>query len=513
MNNKYTDKKIVCPYCFKEFMHNEVHFRLETVRNDGYNESDIEYEIDPQKKEEIRTSIYFQPKNDEKYMKFWERFGQTTELTTNNEATRFGCEVYQLPIVDPMSADAKRCLQMQNHGNGESNFFVYDGDGVVQAVVDIYGERSHRRVCPHCHNPLPNTYGKYNVKFISVIGVSGAGKTVYISQLLRNMSVYCHKFVRMTAHTMDDKVDNFIAQNAVKRGNPLPVATMSGLLSQPMTYNIVKNDREIETFVIYDIAGENCVNDNQMQNYGDFVIHSDGIVLLISPNQIGFTEDNDQDRQENGSKDKEDAAPPATVLNTIYNTIVSTTTGKCKKPIAVCISKSDIFADSLGGYEDNANDIVKIAKRDVEPVRDSTGNVQSVFNATEYNVLQKRLTSLLDDDPISGMLKSEYELYNYFIFSAVGCGVKSEVLSDGRKISCPIDDPHPIRSAEPLLWLFKRFGYIKSDVPIRLPALRGDPNQKVPLYPTWFQRVVLKYPEWRCLTPEEKEALWYEERC
>ena len=85
---------IVCPYCFKEFMHDQVHFRLETVKNDGYNESDIEYETDPQRKEEIRTSMYFQPKNDEKYMNFWKRFGQTTELTTNNEATRFGCQVY-----------------------------------------------------------------------------------------------------------------------------------------------------------------------------------------------------------------------------------------------------------------------------------------------------------------------------------------------------------------------------------------------------------------------------------
>ena len=84
---------------------------------------------------------------------------------------------------------------------------------------------------------------------------------------------------------------------------------------------------------------------------------------------------------------------------------------------------------------------------------------------------------------------------------------------DGETVSYPVDDPTPIRIAEPLLWLFKRFGYIKSDIPIRLPVLRGDPNRKIPLNPTWFERVILKKPEFRYLTPEEKEALWYEETC
>ncbi len=39
--------------------------------------------------------------------------------------------------------------------------------------------------CPKCEGKLPSAYGKYPVKFLSVIGASGSGKTVYLSNLLK----------------------------------------------------------------------------------------------------------------------------------------------------------------------------------------------------------------------------------------------------------------------------------------------------------------------------------------
>lgn len=506
-----TDRKIICPYCFKEFEHNQVHFRLETVKNDGYDLSDIEHESDLKKKEEMQISMYFQPKDDKEYSHFWSSYGATTELTTNNERTRFGCEVYQLPIIDPSSADAERCLRIQEHGNGQNDYFLYDGYGMVQGVEDIYGAISHRRVCPNCHNPLPNGYGKNTTKFISVIGVTGSGKTVYISQLLKNMAYYSHYLVNMSTHTKDDRVENFVNNNLVKRNFPLPDSTMAGRLAQPMTYDIVKSNGEHETIVIYDIAGENCKNAIEMERYGDFVMHSNGIILLISPKQMGFIEDyGDRKIDDNNT---EDAAPPKAVLDTIYNTIVEKNQGLCEIPLAVCISKSDFFAESLGEGEENGTEIVSIATNDVVPFEDPvTGIKKHGFNATQYNVIQKKIAKMMERNPISGDLQREYKYYNYFIFSAVGCAVKKEE-RNGKTISYPVDDPNPIRIAEPLLWLFKRFGYIKSDIPIRLPNLRGDPHKKIPVHRTWWEIHVKKMNDWRYPTPEEQEALWYEETC
>lgn len=509
-------RKIICPYCFGEFEHDEVHFRLETVKNDGYDISDIEYESDPQKKEEMQLSMYFQPKEDEKYENFWKKYGETTELTTQNEQKRFGCQVYQLPIVNPKSPEAAKCLKLQNHPDGKSDYFIYDDFGRVQGVEDIYGIKSHRRVCPYCHNPLPRGYGKNEVKFISVIGITGSGKTVYISQLLKNMPKYTFNMMHMSSQTPDNRVDNFLDNNPVRKDTPLPDSTMAGRLAQPMTYDIVKSGNEGETIVIYDIAGENCKNAEEMERYGDFVMHSHGIILLISPKQIGIIEKyGGQNGDEDKTKDK-DTPPPKTVLNTIYNTIVAGNSGLCEIPLAVCISKSDFFARSLGEGEENGNDIVRIATSDVTPIQDPvTRETKPGFNATQYNVIQKKIAKMLARDPISGTLQTQYKHYNYFIFSATGCDVRTEE-RDGKTVSYPVEDPNPIRIAEPLLWLFKRFGYIKSDTHIRLPALRGDPNQKVIVKLTRRQKVENffnpgKNPEVIGLDPDQQKALWYEE--
>ncbi len=507
----FKGKKIMCPYCFEEFDHDQVHFRLETVSNEGYDLSDIEHERDLQKKAEMRLSLLFQPKDDPQYVKFWSDYGGTTELTTNNERTRYACEVYQLPIIDPNSSDAQQCLQLQTHKDGTSNYFTYDGYGMVQGVEDVHGRRTHRRVCPHCHNPLPNGYGKNKTKFISVIGVTGSGKTVYISQLMLKIAEYSSNLLKMSTHKKDDRVDNFINNNQVLKDVPLPDSTMAGRLAQPMTYDIVNPSGEHNTIVIYDIAGENCKDATEMERYGDFVLHSDGIILLISPKQLGFVENYGDQNESLGAN--QDAAPPRTVLETIYNTIVEKQQGLCEIPIAVCISKSDFFAPSLGEGEENGADIVKYATNDVEPARRAgTDEKIPAFNATQYNVIEKKIVKMLDGNPIAIDLENEYKYYNYFIFSAIGCDVKKEVRDD-KVVSFPIDDPNPTRIVEPLLWIFKRFGYIKSDVPIRLPHRRGDPNKKIPLNPTWFQRVILKKPEFRSLTEKEKEALWYEETC
>lgn len=150
------------------------------------------------------------------------------------------------------------------------------------------------------------------------------------------------------------------------------------------------------------------------------------------------------------------------------------------------------------------------------PIEDPVaGETKPGFNATQYNVIQKKISRMMDRNPISVALQTQYKYYNYFIFSAVGCAVRKEE-RDGKTVSYPVEDPHPIRIVEPLLWLFKRFGYIKSDTHIRLPALRGDPNQKVIVKLTRRQKVENffnpgKNPEVIGLDPDQQKALWYEE--
>ena len=69
---------------------------------------------------------------------------------------------------------------------------VRDQDGFAIRVYDRYSDRATpvTRLCPHCHNPLPlPNYGKYPTIFISVVGITTCGKTVYLNQLLTRLAM------------------------------------------------------------------------------------------------------------------------------------------------------------------------------------------------------------------------------------------------------------------------------------------------------------------------------------
>lgn len=495
--------KIICPYCFHEFQHDEVHFRLETIKDFSYSESEIERMPPSQRKLDLMTEFkkvkFFLVGEDSKYQKFWSKFGSTTETSTNSEKQRFNCEVYQLPVIDPNSEEAESCLKVQKRDyDGNPDYFIYDADGMVVAVEDIEGAKTKRRVCPECHNPLPLGYGKNNTKFISVIGVTRAGKTVYLSQLLKNMSLYAG-YVQLYACLSDDHVSNFIRDNPVEMNTPLPNPTMIGRLTQPMSYDIIQDNngnKRTDTIVIYDIAGESCTNASAMLAYADFVIHSDGIMLLIDPEQLGLSQNDNLD-------DDAKAAQPQLVLDTIHNAFLSgDSVKKCSIPMAICISKSDTFEGLLSD----------VGRRDISPIRDSfSGRYSPVFNASDYNILEAEICQILQGTTLDTALHNAFDNYNYFIFSATGCPVEKKLL-DGEiePRSYPIEPPIPRRIAEPILWLFKKFNFIKADTPILLPAPRPLPNGgRVEVKLTLFDKLKGK-PAFREMTPEEKAKYRYE---
>lgn len=492
--------QIICPYCFKIFSHADVHFRMETVfdenslNDDGLTENEVAKLPDSPRKELLMTQTtarkHFLSKDDAEYQKFWGKFeGGTSELSLGHDE-KLPCKVHQLPIVNPGTAIGRSALKrQQGDGTHSEEYFIYDGDGLVSMVEDRFGVKTNRRVCPKCHNPLPRQYGKNPVKFISVIGVTGAGKTVYISQLLKHMSDYLAS-VNMSTYFTSDHEPNFIRANPVEMGQALPDSTMKGTFSQPMFYDLVtrKGQRLItNTIVIYDIAGEDCQNAADMAKYGDYINQADGLMLLVDPTQLKWV---------TGSL--EASAEPSLVLNTIHTATTNAVNQLCEIPIAVCVSKSDSFED-----------MITQGQNDIYPVTDDMGRTVPVFNASDYNELEVQLVQRMNPT-LANNLRTSYKYYNFFAFSAIGGPVEQKNTADGER-SYPIAPPVPRRIAEPLLWLLHRFGYISSDRPIRLPEPREMPEYiEVPAAGLFSS---FKKPTRRELTAEEKEKYWYEESC
>lgn len=454
--------KIICPYCFKEFNHDDVLFRAETC----FNEDDIleEYEIDmmedgPEKekirsenelKKEFETGIH------PKYEKYWNKYGGTTEQTrkrsTSGTVSQF-VENYKKPIISPKNP---RVVKFDNaDGSGVS----MDRDDFLSSVTDVFGGHTSSRVCPECFNPLPRNYGKYPVKFISLIGITGAGKTVYLSSLLDNMYEYADKIGMSPIN--NDSVNFFIEQNKIQKDVVLPQGTIPERMSQPLCYHLNyfhqgKGVSETSTFVIYDIAGENCVSDKSVENFGQFILHSDGIIILQDPKQFSNIYD-------------EAHTMANSVLRTIKNQFVGV--GYCSIPIAFCISKCDRLIND--GIFDGLPQLVEMLN---EPVKSSEN--EEGFCATDYNKISKSLDDFYrSQDPTTRRaLRNSFDCFNYFAVSSLNCRlVESGETSDisQEKILMPAETPHPMRIEEPLFWLFKQFGFINSDIDIIEHAIVG----------------------------------------
>lgn len=450
---------ITCPYCFKTMADDEVLFRSDRV---SLGESNIlpETYIDVKDfiiryqgkdKEAILAKQeewdFFQPQEDPVYESFWKPFGGTTEI--NPADAKLGVMAYRRKVIDPNNPKHQKYLQKQPDGS----FFVRE-QGMVVAVYLNSGECCRRRVCRHCHNPLQINYGKTEVKFATVIGITGAGKTVYLSQLLKRISTYVAK-AGWTVWQNAPSIRVFGENNVIKVGQPLPRSTPASSLQQPLIFSMDKmingNNKISKTFVLYDVAGEVFTSPDLVDKFAPFIKHADGAIVLIDPNQFESI---------NVINEKEKALDnPKAALEAIHGAVIDADdiNSKCKIPFAICLAK----ADKPGVQQVLGDDLKELLRQDVE------GSDEGGFNARQYAPIAKKLTAFVQREQrdLDLALRNSFSVYSYFAFTALGCDVK-ETKEGNNTISTPVGPILPKRIEEPLLWLLYRLGFIERNGPI-----------------------------------------------
>ena len=460
--------KIICPYCFKEMEDNEVLFRSEKV-NKGENdilpeEYDSVDDFNARYREKDKSDIlnklkdwqFFEEQDDDIYRNFWDNFNGTTEYNLADDM--LGVKAYRRKIIDPQRADHQNYLKRQP----DQSFFIRDNEGMVTQIELKTGELCYRRVCKHCHNPLPNKYGKFPVKFTTVIGITGAGKTIYLSQILKKMTTYAAR-VGLTAFVNNTGVQNFVEKNEVKAGSPLPGSTPATQFQQPLFYEMVKDvggRSHTETLVLYDVAGEVFKTPDLVIKFAPFIKRANGVILLIDPmqfeavcgvNQVG-----------------EQLDDPVTVLNVIHEQVTNKRANeKCNIPFAVCISK----VDTLNVQQVLPQDLRNSLLMDVQGEINNNGFARTIFNAKSYNPIANSLSDFIKTNEmgLAQTMYNNYGIYNFFAFTALGCAVEA---SNNGGVNCPVGPILPKRIEEPLFWLFNQYGYIDTNEPVFDPSGR-----------------------------------------
>lgn len=305
MDDFYGEYEITCPYCFFKFSHDHTVFRANT----GFSQSELDLSDNDDggllgnrkqtassdsrrffRKFDSEDSFASDKKLDTNLIKFWkERGGSSGYMHVDKH--------WDYPHIDPTDPNFREMISFTPTAKfvpGEDGF-VRDRDGFITRVVDKYSNPiiPMTRLCPDCHNPLPlPDYGKYPVIFISVVGVTGAGKTVYLNQLLTKFAdVIAGTGFRVGAHNLD------AVGESVCPGSPLPGSTDDKMMRRPLAVSLMNNDPNANpkglTIVFYDIAGENCVNEQgnpdtarARSTIGHFIASCHGLIFLIDPEQL-----------------------------------------------------------------------------------------------------------------------------------------------------------------------------------------------------------------------------------
>ena len=321
-----------------------------------------------------------------------------------------------------------------------------------------------------------------------MVGVSRAGKTVFLSQLIKYITDYGQK-IGLSIVPANDSSTQFVELHPVKKQQSLPGGTPPGHFEQPLCFQLEKRigtQIKKSTIVLYDVAGEVLVQQDIVEKFAPFISHSDGVIYIVDPEQF-------ENVATVYDRNLEERVKPELVLNQISGYLRNPALEKVSElrkqnpgligeeeqrmvndelrqiPIAVVLSKVDErnVLDAMLASDPDCNEAIK----ELGVVLGQNGRNQSVFNAKAYNKLGKALNTFVSNN--AGVLRANLDThftdFAFFAVSSLGCSCEN-VEVDGRQVFGPIDMPRPKRIEEPFYWLLYKFGLLEADEEVYSPA-------------------------------------------
>ena len=237
----------------------------------------------------------------------------------------------------------------------------------------------------------------------------------------------------------------------MKKDVPLPKGTLPGLLNPPLFYAILTEGAGY-TLVFYDVAGEDCTDEKEMNRYGAFIKNADGVIMILDPEQF---------MQISRSDDKN--VRPKTVLEAMYKAFLGQgkTGVKSEIPLALALSKSDRL-EKTNLFPSNSNIF-----KDIDYSKGNFG-----FDLVQYRNLAGEVRRFLDGNSqgkaVLNVADRVFSRTGFFAFSALNCDVIEEKkIINGQSIpvSKPAAHPIPRRIEEPLYWMLSEFGILQKIEP------------------------------------------------
>lgn len=374
----------------------------------------------------------------------------------------------------------KRCkdfddLEMTRYENGNLKIpkqgkkaFSVNSKNVFAVAKDAKcpecGNTTYKRICPACHNELPESTLTGKDMIISIVGSRATGKShfvgVIIKELRDRISVsfggslegFADSYQRWQANF----ADNLYEKNMKLELTQSSVQNVDNGAYRPLIFklklknkSLFKETIESFTFVFFDTAGEDLNDEDTMSTVNKYICKSAGIVFLLDPMQIPavVSQLDELTVKRAAAIDYRTAAKADDIMTRVSNLIRRDKklpeTSMIDIPVAAVFSKFDA--------------IEPIVPADCTVLNPSPHCSERYFDLSDWHNVNSEIQALLnewDADAFMSQLKTNYSNYSYFAVSALG-------LNNNPDQTGKIQRPRPHRIEDPFLWILKENGVIK----------------------------------------------------
>lgn len=362
------------------------------------------------------------------------------------------------------------------------------------------------RLCPHCHNVLPDKFGIRKSLSISMVGYTNAGKTVFLTALIHALQHSRNIKATLIPVGQDNDYNSTIGTytDEIFSKRVLPDATLS---KQPpliyvytYKYKVRNRKQEFEevqesiNLIFYDIEGEACRVVEKLKKEGNNIRHSDGIIYLLDPVRLEkiaqelFIIDqannlNIFDRDANGSIIKPDwnKNNPFEVIHALFKYMLNEDGEKKSEiPAAFVFTKTDIFdADCI---KENIDFLSKDPSNRVLPSSYTEDKHKGYLDVLDIRNLNKDVVNFLEffnHGEYKDAAELHFENYSFFAVSALN-QIPSSKTDENGKISIMLEkEVVPYRILDPLLWIMNKKNLFSSQQIFNENEIRKDNNNSI----------------------------------
>ncbi len=318
-----------------------------------------------------------------------------------------------------------------------------------QVACDFCEKVSRTLLCPICHFELPYDIGQIEQKVIAIIGARASGKSHYIASLINRLEMVVADSFQMHLQKIGDETEErwtrdfytplFVRKTVLQPNKP---ASIDPQVRIPLIFRLItrrNGSTRALNLSFFDTAGEDMTSADIMAVHNRYIIHADGIILLLDPLQIS------QVRQELNLPNLpgiDPKASPLYIIGKLRELFERTQQVRAKQkvtiPIAFTLSKTDALTPLLAPgspLKEHSSHVSYLDLREMQSVSTEVENYVKKWIGPGFSLA----------------IEHNFQCYEFFAMSSLGSQPENNK---------PLRVVSPRRVEDPFLWLLYKLNLI-----------------------------------------------------